>query len=138
MVNKSIVVLLVLVQILGVSNLYVYSNMQNQVTTLNIDKNNLQNLVGINELAVLALNMTYKNYVSTHSHTNVEYFTLLNAINITYQDYLLSHSYNNTQYVMLNATYYAYLSTHSYSNAQYNALYSTYQDYMSSHGSNNT
>ena len=87
----ALIVLSVLTVILAFSNIYVYANMGTQITSLNTDKTSLQNQVAMLQSQCAALNATYKDYASAHSHTNTEYDTL----NATYQNYkALANSLN--------------------------------------------
>ena len=58
--GKIVIGLSVLVVILAVSNAYFYTTLQNQISQLNT---------------------TYQNYVTTHSHSNSEYDSLLSTYN---------------------------------------------------------
>jgi len=48
-----------------------------------------------------SLELTYNNYVATHSYTNAEH----DSLNITYQNYMATHGYTNTEYWDLYANY---------------------------------
>jgi len=123
----------VLIVILAISSLWLYTridSLQNQVNALQTDKDNLQTQINNlqtdktnlqiqkdtlqNQLSLL--NVTYQNYVSTHSHSNSEYDSLQSE----YDDYVTTHSHSNLEYD-------SYVANHQYTNSEYDeAFFSFY------------
>jgi len=82
-VGKGVVIaLIVLVVVLGVSNVYVYSSLQGQINALNTDKTNLQNQVNSLNTTLNSLNTTYQDYKADYSHNNTEYNFLRDIVTL--------------------------------------------------------
>jgi len=89
-----LVVMAVLVGILIVSNILMYSSLQNQVNTLTYDKNNLQSQLN-------SQNGTFQNYAASHSHSNTEY----DALQSLYNNYVATHHHTDSEYDILKLDY---------------------------------
>lgn len=90
----GLVVCAILVAILAVSNVWSYTNLQNQIITLNDQKNNLQRQMNTLQSQIDTLNTTYQNYMATHSHSNSEY----DDLNTAYQNYMATLLFNHSGY----------------------------------------
>jgi hypothetical protein len=108
----------VLIIILAVTNVWSYIYLQNQVSTLNKEKSNLQSQVNTFQSQINSLNTTYQDYVSSYSHSNSDY----DSLNITYQDYLVTHSHSNVEYDALLSEYNSYVASHHYTDAEYDSV----------------
>jgi hypothetical protein len=113
----------VLIVMLVVSNIYVYTSLQNQVTTITTERNDLQSQLNSLNAQFNSLNETYQNYVATHSHTDSAY----DFLDTAYQDYIAEHTHNDSEYNALDLLYQDYMATHSCTNSEYDSLNAWYQ-----------
>jgi predicted nuclease with TOPRIM domain len=72
----GLVVSVVLVAALAVSNVWLYTTLQDEIQTLRTEQNTLQSQVNTLHEQKNALNATYQEYKSTHSHSNSKYDAL--------------------------------------------------------------
>lgn len=82
-VKVGLIVSAILVIVLTVTNVWSYTSLQNQITTLNDATTNLQSQVNTLQTdkanlqsQIDSLNTNYQDYASTHSHSNSEYDAL--------------------------------------------------------------
>jgi len=91
--GKGVVIALgILVVILGVSNVYVYTMLQNQINALNAEKTNLQNQVNI-------LNSDKNNLQSQLNSLNISYQNLQSQMNQLQDDRHNYYQWGETQIV---------------------------------------
>jgi cell division protein FtsB len=100
----GLIISAILVIILAVTNVWSYTNLQNQIITLNNEQANLQSQV--NTLQTDKANLQSQ----------------IDSLNVTYQDYISTHSHSNPEYDDLNSTYQHYISTHSYTDSEHDTL----------------
>ena len=113
----KVISLSVLVIILVASNVIIYFNLQNQITTLGNEKKNLQNEID-------SLNETYQNYKSTHIYLNSEY-NELNLEKIQFQIWLNGNLSRVTQ---LNTQLSSLQKSYQTLQTQYQSLQSLYSN----------
>jgi len=110
----------VLLVILTFSNILTYTNLQNQITALNVEKNTLQSQV--NKLTNEKNNLQSLVDSLTDEKSNLQ--SQLGSLNTAYQNYKATHSHSNSEYNSLQSAYGSYKRTHEYSNSEYDALQS--------------
>jgi len=112
--RKDLIALIVVIVILAVSNIYTYTTLQNQITLLSNEKNNLQTQVN-----------TLTNVIKESAIT-------IKALNTTYQDYKSTHRFSDSEYISLKEVYDIYRSAHSHLDSDYDALLAQYNAIASS------
>jgi hypothetical protein len=121
--------LVALVIILSLASVYIYTNLRSQIAILTSEKDKLQSQLD-------SLNETNRDYVATHSRSDLEYDSLVtNYSSLTssyyrleglYRDYLAEHTHNDSEYNALNLLYQDYEATHSHNNSEYDSLAAKY------------
>jgi hypothetical protein len=95
--NRGLMILIIIIAALVISNVYIYMNLQDQITGLVNDKNAMQTQID----TLQAINTTYHNYMGNYSHSNFEY----KALQLNFTSYVDTHSYSNSQYdALINET----------------------------------
>ncbi|MBE0525265.1 MAG: hypothetical protein IBX40_13185 [Methanosarcinales archaeon] len=104
----GLAVCIIVVVILASFNIWLFTDLQNQRNlnnNLQIQKDTLQNQLSL-------LNTTYKNYISTHRHSDSEYDSLQSE----YDNYMANHHHTDLQYN-------SYVTNHQYTNSEYDEAF---------------